>query len=327
MIDQTNQSLDVYALLIGIDYYLPNQLPSGAIYRSLKGCVRDIDRVEAFLKTTFNLSDRKIFKLTAPNPDTSPEASKAQTLQPTYKNITEAFKVLTENAPSGAQVYIHYSGHGGRATTAYPTIKGDEGIDEALVPSDIGSSEGNYLRDIEIAHLLQKMVDKGLVVTVVLDCCHSGGLTRAGDSDIRGADSNVVDTIKRPLAESPVASLTELTKTWESLAEEATRKGGVVVSMLPEAKGYVLLAACRQNEYAYEYAFNGKERNGALTYWLLDSLKNRDSNLNYKYFTTASLPKFKASFNNKPLCCWVKGIDWSLAVDLGHIRMPLWLWR
>ena len=49
------------------------------------------------------------------------------------------------------------------------------------------------------------MVDKGLVVTVVLDSCHSGGTTRAGDSAIRGADRETVDTTPRP-TESLVAS-------------------------------------------------------------------------------------------------------------------------
>ena len=51
-------------------------------------------------------------------------------------------------------------------------------MDEALVPIDIGTTSGNYLRDLEVSYLLQAMVDKGLVVTLVLDSCHSGGATR-----------------------------------------------------------------------------------------------------------------------------------------------------
>ena len=38
---------------------------------------------------------------------------------------------------------------------------------------------------------------------------------------------------------------------------------------------YVLLAACRPSEFANEYAFDGRQRNGALTYWLLDTLKQQ----------------------------------------------------
>lgn len=54
----TESSVAVYALLIGIDYYEPNQL-----YKSLKGAVRDINLVEAFLARTLNIPDQHIYKL------------------------------------------------------------------------------------------------------------------------------------------------------------------------------------------------------------------------------------------------------------------------
>jgi hypothetical protein len=281
MTEQTNSTPNLYALLIGIDCYLPNALPDGASYKSLKGCVRDITHVEAFLKCQFNLPSEQIYKLTASNVDGSSEQSEPPAQLPTYENIVEKFKALTEKAQPQDQVYIHYSGHGGRAVTNYPQLKGTKGIDEALVPTDIGNPKARYLRDIEFAALLKKMVDKKLVVTVVLDSCHSGGTTRAGDSAIRGADRETVDTTPRP-TDSLVASAEDLAKTWQDLAEETTRSGKSNMSFLPGTKGYVMLAACRPSEYAYEYEFNGKESNGALTYWLLDSLQNRSLDLTYK---------------------------------------------
>ncbi len=60
-----NDAFNLYALLIGIDCYLPNRLPDGSYYPSLGGCVRDISQVEAFLKNKFSLSQAHIFKLTA----------------------------------------------------------------------------------------------------------------------------------------------------------------------------------------------------------------------------------------------------------------------
>jgi len=272
---------DFYALLIGIDCYLPNELPDGASYPSLRGCVRDITHVEAFLKRQFNLPSERIYKLTASNVDGSSEPSESPEQLPTYENIVGKFKEITEKAQPQNQVYIHYSGHGGRAVTNYPQLKGTKGIDETLVPTDIGNPKARYLRDIELAALLQTMVDKGLVVTVVLDSCHSGGTTRAGDSAIRGADRETVDTTPRP-TESLVASAEDLAKTWQDLAEETTRSGKSNISFLPGTKGYVMFAACRPSEYAYEYPFNGKENNGALTYWLLDSLKNYSPDLTYR---------------------------------------------
>jgi hypothetical protein len=48
MTDTTNPNL--FALLIGVDCYMPNRLPDGSAYKNLGGCVRDINHVEAFLK-------------------------------------------------------------------------------------------------------------------------------------------------------------------------------------------------------------------------------------------------------------------------------------
>ncbi|MEH2093001.1 caspase family protein [Nostoc sp.] len=292
----TNQISKLYALLIGIDCYLPNQLPDGASYKNLSGCVRDIKHVENFLKIKLEMLPEHLFKLTASDIG-KPQPAEPLEQWPTYENMVTMFDRVIEVAKPGDQVYIHYSGHGGRAKTTYPQLKGENGTDEVLVPLDIGNPTSRYLRDLELAALLQKMVNKGLVVTVVLDSCHSGGATRAGDSDIRGADTNTVDTTLRP-TESLVASASELVKSWRDLTG-GTRSAAVVGGMLPEVKDYVLLAACRPSEYAYEYAFNGKERNGALTYWLLDSLQNSSLNLTYKELYSRINAKIHSQFQQQ----------------------------
>jgi hypothetical protein len=56
-----------HALLIGIDCYLPNKLSDGSYFKSLKGCVRDINHVEAFLKNRLQVPETQIVKLTASN--------------------------------------------------------------------------------------------------------------------------------------------------------------------------------------------------------------------------------------------------------------------
>ncbi|RAM49434.1 MAG: caspase family protein [Hapalosiphonaceae cyanobacterium JJU2] len=266
-----------HALLIGIDYYLPNKS-----YSCLQGCVRDVNHVANFLKQRLNIPENQISLLTASQVSDQPQPTEPQQKWPTYENIIGAFKQLIKQAQSGDQVYIHYSGHGGRAATNYSEIKTELGLkfDEVLVPTDISNSKSRYIRDIEFAHLLQQMVDKGLVVTVVLDCCHSGGATRGGESGIRGPKKDFIDTTPRP-KESLVASVEELAKTWRDLSKRTTRGASSANSFLPGSKDYILLAACRPHEKAYECMFNGEGFNGALTYWLLDSLRI-NTNLTYQ---------------------------------------------
>ena len=302
MTQKTNSNPNLYALLIGIDCYLPNRLSDGTFYRSLGGSVRDINHVEEFLLRQPQ-KPKKIFKLTASNPETNtsepyqaPKPKEAESELPTYKNIVAKFQEITETAAPGDLVYIQYSGHGGRTITNYPQIKGENAVDEALVPTDIGTGKGQYLRDLELATLLNKMVDKQLVVTVVLDCCHSGGAVRGEDTDIRGLDT--VDRTPRPIS-NMVASADELAKNWLPLTPEEsaiTRNASAVANMLPEVKGYVLLAACRPSELAYEYAFDGSKRNGALTYWLLDTLNQPMPGMTYKMLHDRINAKIKTLF-------------------------------
>lgn len=293
--NQTNTQPNLYALLIGIDHYLPNQLPDGTSYSNLSGCVRDINQVTDFLKLKLKIPNEQFFTLTASNIG-QPQPPEAPDKLPTYENIVAMFAHLTEIAQPSDQIYIHYSGHGGRAKTNYPQLKGENGVDETLVPTDIGKSTARYLRDIELAKILERMVDKGLIVTVVLDSCHSGGATRGDDCDVRGLDT--IDTTVRP-TESLVATDAELIQTWETLTTENTRNVTLGSGWLPQPKGYVLLAACRQNESAVEYAFNGKERNGVLTYWLLDSLYSLEPGLTYKVLHDRILAKINSQFQRQ----------------------------
>jgi Caspase domain len=292
MAEPTTKTPNLYALLIGIDCYLPGKLPDGSYYKNLGGCVRDINRVEAYLKNT--LQPQQILKLTSSNTGAT-EPPEPQEQLPTYENIVAKFQQLTEIAQKDDQVYIHYSGHGGRAKTIYPELKGAGQPDEALVPMDIANSNSRYLRDVELAALLKKMVDKELVVTVVLDSCHSGGTTR-GDTEIRGLEGEPDET-SRPI-DSLVASREELIQNWLELTGGTTRKAHTG-DWLPESNEYVLLAACRPSEYAYEYAFNGKERNGALTYWLLDTLNNRSSDLTYQLLYDRIYAKVQSQFQTQ----------------------------
>ncbi|MEG4048447.1 caspase family protein [Microcoleus sp. Pol17_C1] len=268
----TNQTPNFYALLIGINFYFPHRLPEGNYYKNLRGCVQDINHVETYLKDTFNLTPDPIIKLTATASDNPNQPQEPPELLPTYENIVTKFKELTAKAKPQDRVYIHYSGHGGRAKTIFEDVKGSMGLDEALVPCDIGQPNSRYLRDLEFAKLLEEMVAKELVVTLVLDSCHSGGATRDIETDDWSIRSGgFIDMTLRP-TDSLVAPLQELAQNWQASTENS-RNITVVNGLLPEPKGYTLIAACRDQEFAYEKVFEGTERNGALTYFLLKALR------------------------------------------------------
>ena len=297
-----NTESGFHALLIGINCYLPNQLPSGLYYKSLWGCVQDVDRVAAFLRRDLSIPSERIRKLTSSTPSEGTEPPEAKSQWPTYENIINAFVELTETANPGDQILIHYSGHGGRALTtdAFKDIKGHDGLDEVIVPMDLGDSEGRYVRDTELHYLLGKMVKKGLYVTLVLDSCHAGGATRGrlldpeqGGTGVRGV--GVIDTFKRR-SESLVASSEELRQAWQATAKAITRNADVASGWLLEIQGYVLIAACRANEYANEIVFEGQQKNGALTYWFVDTLKRISPDFTYAMLHSRVLAKVNGQF-------------------------------
>ena len=76
---------------------------------------------------------------------------------------------------------------------------------------------------------------------------------------------------------SLVAEPEELKATWlaQTKREYRAHYASPMGAGLLQPRDYVLLAACRPNEYAYEYAASGNsERHGALTYWLINTLNN-----------------------------------------------------
>ncbi|MGK7896786.1 MAG: alpha/beta hydrolase [Xenococcus sp. (in: cyanobacteria)] len=254
-----------HSLLIGIDNY-ESIATTPRIYKNLGGCVRDIRKVADYLdklRKNSQISQGKTWTLTAPVKETNELGSiKAaeSNLLPTYANIVEAFDEITAAANPGDQVYIHYSGHGGRAKTIYGNLKEGVQHDESIVPMDVADPNGRHLRDVEITTLLKRITDKKCILTVIFDSCHSGDATR-GEYTARG--SKEIDEKDRNI-ESLVAPDAELIANWQQL----NKSDGV---WLPQDNEYVFMGACLDTEEAFEYRIDG-EKCGALTYWMLNTL-------------------------------------------------------
>jgi hypothetical protein len=90
---------------------------------------------------------------------------------PTFMNIVEAFKSLSEQSQPGDAVFIQFSGHGGRILDS-PINNNVESYDEILVPSDYSVS--GVIRDTLIFKTLLAPMRYGVTVTIIIDSCDTG---------------------------------------------------------------------------------------------------------------------------------------------------------
>lgn len=90
---------------------------------------------------------------------------------PTFINIVEAFKSLSEQSQPGDTVFIQFSGHGGRILDS-PINNNVESYDEILVPSDYSVS--GVIRDTLIFKTLLAPMRYGVTVTIIIDSCDTG---------------------------------------------------------------------------------------------------------------------------------------------------------
>ncbi len=90
---------------------------------------------------------------------------------PTFFNITEAFKALSEQSLPGDAVFIHFTGHGGRVLDSNDDVE-VESYDEVIVPSDYTTS--GLIRDTLIFKTLLAPMRYGVTVTILVDACDTG---------------------------------------------------------------------------------------------------------------------------------------------------------
>lgn len=291
-----------WAILIGINFYAKGTSRPGVEFTSLKGCVADVTLVESVLRSCYKICESNLFRLTATIPSTEPllnEPIEPADKRPTYENIINTFLHITQQANSGDSVYIHYSDHGARAKTIFSQLKRPKGqldLDEVLVPYDINTPGGRYMRDVEIGALMKGMVDKQLIVIMVIDACHSAGATRRSAPTLirglSGVDINVLDSDTSVLLPSQLESI--LSSGSLAISRGAKRLN----SWLIEPHGYTLLAACRSHEEAAECQFNGNWH-GVFTYFLIDSLNLGWHAYTYEMIHNRVCAKVNANFKRQ----------------------------
>ncbi|KAK0457093.1 caspase domain-containing protein [Desarmillaria tabescens] len=168
----TLDTLRFYATLIGIDKY-----PSFP----LNGCVSDVRLMKKYLTKDLGVPHDRIQLLLGCEEHTSPE----DPMCPSRAHIIDALLSIVTNPQIeyGDNIIIYYAGHG----SYYPPERGEtlivnEYID-TLCPIDRDIvNDGKPVPDISdrefntILTLISRA--KGDHITVILDCCHSGSVSR-----------------------------------------------------------------------------------------------------------------------------------------------------
>lgn len=238
-----------HVLLIGISAYPPD-------YNSLSGCVNDIDAIENLLLDAAGVgleANRvRIRRLAAPREGmVSTSRLVNETQFPNKQNVVMALEELGgEQVRDMDRVLIYYSGHGDfYQVPGAPTH-------EMLALN--GGTDVEYLFDVELNRYLAAIAARTNDLTVVLDCCHSGGVTRGPAP--RGAAKRLERKDGRKTLTGP--DLPNL--------RDRSLPATMLAALDPT---YLALAACQAEERAHEGYYDDKSAQGALTKSLVDLIQ------------------------------------------------------
>ncbi|MBK8704774.1 MAG: caspase family protein [Saprospiraceae bacterium] len=179
---------NVYALLVGVNAYEP-PVPR------LKGCVADVEAVQAYLKAMPGIRLHDVLLRDG-------EATKA--------NIIDQFLSHLGQAGPDDVALFYFSGHGTREAAnpvfwksspsrALQCLVPYNGIIAPSPPPPLSPSR--LLADKELRFLIHQISKKQPHIITIFDCCHSGQNTRSGTDEVmaRGSTAYCLSAIGRIL--------------------------------------------------------------------------------------------------------------------------------
>jgi len=265
------------ALFIGINYFGTNA--------ELRGCINDVKNVSQLVCQRFGFQN--CLYLTDDQQD--------QSKKPTYDNIINAMRWLTDGAKPGDSLFFHYSGHGGTAKDS----ETDEidGFDETILPLDYTSS-GQIVDDVIYANLV-KPLPKGCRLTAVFDSCHSGTVmdlpyTYQCDGNVEVIENDVrkeifkkaINVVGSLIQGNPAGIAEALMSIFDgSLSAHAnnTNQQAIIEKRQHDAD-VIQLSGCRDNQTSADASINNVAT-GAMSYALITVL-NQNQNLSYSQLLT-----------------------------------------
>jgi len=242
------------ALLIGIDKYNPDNV-EGARWRNLDGCVNDIMSINEVLQAKFGFLKDNITII--------------ENDQAGRDGIISGLNKLLNDSKKGDIAVLYYSGHGSQVKNSLSAE--DDKKDESMVPADIRKGAKD-IRDKELAAIFDKFIDKGVIITGIFDCCHSGSIARGeltnNPPKLRYVPEVDVD-VKDPTQVIP-----------------------------PENKGMLVMSASQDFEFASEQVDQNGAPHGAFTIALLQTLTSQPSSSSATNIFTSVRAILK--YNGKP---------------------------
>lgn len=241
---QTARSQQRYALLIGINQY---NVPAGRSvdpssvrtdFPNLEGAVNDARAISAVIQSRFGFPAAQVTELY----DTAA----------TRSTILEKIRELRERCSAGDVAFLFYAGHGSQIRNS----KSEEADrrDESIVPANAWEKNVRDITDKELAREFNLFLDKGIRLTVIMDCCHSGSLSRGTMFDLPKA---------RYMPESNH-------DTQDSSRPEPPERR-------PDGR-FLMISAAQDNEYALEQTDENANRHGAFTLAFLQAIDQLSAN-------------------------------------------------
>lgn len=270
----------IYALLVGIiDYNQEILLDNNRVYfPKLNGCVNDAKKIKSYLETNYREDQLHIKELY----DTAA----------TKEAICDGFQTHLAQAGAEDSTLFYFSGHG---TQEYAhecfTTETDKKLESLVAYYTQQTVENSLIADKELRYLINQLSQNKSNITIIIDCCHSGDMTRNAEI----LQANFI----APVAKKTSGPYAFSQRKWEQFIfhnglqpEDVKAKG--VTAALPEGN-HILFSASESNESAYEI---GGE--GIFTKHLIDALNVTNGGLsNQMLFNRISI-SMKYAYLQKP---------------------------
>ncbi len=230
------------ALIIGIDDYAPppkyeHTSGSRINWPTLDGCKNDALAIKDAIIARYGFKQPDIHEL--------------YNSEATRKNILDGMTKLLAQCNSGDIAFIFYAGHGSEVKNSLS--KDPSHMDQSMVPVNTWQPGVPDIRDKELGKIFNEFIDKGVILTVIYDCCHSSNMSRgiAEQPKLRYIESSNYD------AKDP-----------SSPPDPAQKQGS----------HFLMFSACQSYQFASEAHDENNQPHGAFTLALLAAMKQLSVN-------------------------------------------------